>query len=732
MALEFKRNKLNVKDGSGDFVEIPVLGEQKTEKATVGELAIEVSRATAAEEAIAARVDKLQKVVGSPFVAATAASMTNTDRVYVYTGSETGYTAGNWYYYDGTAWVSGGVYNSAGVNVDDTLTYEGMAADAKATGDEISNVKNAFTDLNSSLSYNLLTGASWELGSVNGTTGADSWSNTRIRTGYIPIPTGATILTLSCDSGWKYMGFVINDDKTAVTASQDWTTAQKTIDLTSLATGNKGYFRYVLQRTNNTIDLADYTHAHTNYLTTLTQTITDCVGNVATVSASDIMVYFGLGGNPSISDVDVPTITVTLTESNLIIYDAIGKIEFTPANILSAASTFGLTTDSEARTFAGSVFRFVYNYKTRAISFKNPYAKIGQYEVDLLTRIYDILISGVIYDIVVHAKTETNENNITTIQETIYPQVPSYYDTQIATVKANVESDLQTVGRHGDNFVFITDIHWSGNFKHSPELIKSLAQGNMVNLIVNGGDLIDGSTGKATELARQISCIDAFNDAGIPMITAKGNHDLNSGYGTSSNYFTEEEYFATAQHQNALEGMVYGGDCYFYWDKQSTNTRYIVLDSGVNNIGSGIGIPAAQTSWITSVIGSTPADMHIIVVVHALGRYQYTDVVPSEENPFIYSTGVQDLLDALDGLLSTHLIEAVFFGHTHYDANYFTTGGIPLISTNSDAKHQYYGMTQPSDGTVDAQCFDVVTIDYTAKKIYLRRVGRGSDRTISY
>jgi len=158
VALEFKRNKLNVKDGSGDFVEIPVLGEQKTEKATVGELAIEVSRATAAEEAIAARVDKLQKVVGSPFVAATAASMTNTDRVYVYTGSETGYTAGNWYYYDGTAWVSGGVYNSAGVNVDDTLTYEGMAADAKATGDEISNVKNAISQKQDATQYVTLSG----------------------------------------------------------------------------------------------------------------------------------------------------------------------------------------------------------------------------------------------------------------------------------------------------------------------------------------------------------------------------------------------------------------------------------------------------------------------------------------------------------------------------------------------------------------------------------------------
>lgn len=79
--------------------------------------------------------------IGSPLVAATAADMTDTSKIYVYTGSETGYTAGNWYYYNGSAWTSGGIYNSAAVNVDTTLTIAGAAADAKAVGDKFDEVE---------------------------------------------------------------------------------------------------------------------------------------------------------------------------------------------------------------------------------------------------------------------------------------------------------------------------------------------------------------------------------------------------------------------------------------------------------------------------------------------------------------------------------------------------------------------------------------------------------------
>lgn len=91
------------------------------------------------------KVDDLQGLVYSPLVAATAAAMTDTTKVYVYTGSETGYTFGHWYYYNGTAWADGGVYNSTAFNTDATLSHQGEAADAKAAGDAIGNLNNALT-----------------------------------------------------------------------------------------------------------------------------------------------------------------------------------------------------------------------------------------------------------------------------------------------------------------------------------------------------------------------------------------------------------------------------------------------------------------------------------------------------------------------------------------------------------------------------------------------------------
>lgn len=75
--------------------------------------------------------------VGSPLVASTADEMTDTEKVYVYVGTEEGYTTGDWYYYDGSDWVSGGTYNSEGFVLDATLTSSSEPAQAKAAGDKI-------------------------------------------------------------------------------------------------------------------------------------------------------------------------------------------------------------------------------------------------------------------------------------------------------------------------------------------------------------------------------------------------------------------------------------------------------------------------------------------------------------------------------------------------------------------------------------------------------------------
>lgn len=90
-------------------------------------------------------ITALRAAVGTPLKASAKTDMTDTGKIYVYTGSETGMTAGDWYYYDGSAWVSGGVYNSAAVETDTTLSVSGMAADAETTGKELNNIKDALS-----------------------------------------------------------------------------------------------------------------------------------------------------------------------------------------------------------------------------------------------------------------------------------------------------------------------------------------------------------------------------------------------------------------------------------------------------------------------------------------------------------------------------------------------------------------------------------------------------------
>lgn len=94
----------------------------------------------------------ISQASGHATTANTAADMTDTTRIYVYTGSESGYTAGNWYYYDGSAWVSGGQYtDGVQFETDTTLSVSGKAADAEVVGDELNSVKEDLTSINALL-----------------------------------------------------------------------------------------------------------------------------------------------------------------------------------------------------------------------------------------------------------------------------------------------------------------------------------------------------------------------------------------------------------------------------------------------------------------------------------------------------------------------------------------------------------------------------------------------------
>lgn len=77
--------------------------------------------------------NRINSLIGgaTPLVVSSVSAMTDTSKIYVLS------TDGNWYYHNGTTWVSGGTYAS-GITIDPTLSQRGQAADAKVVGDELS------------------------------------------------------------------------------------------------------------------------------------------------------------------------------------------------------------------------------------------------------------------------------------------------------------------------------------------------------------------------------------------------------------------------------------------------------------------------------------------------------------------------------------------------------------------------------------------------------------------
>ena len=80
----------------------------------------------------ATKADKNQ--YGAPLPANTAADMTDTSKIYVYYGSESGYTYGNWYYYN-DGWKAGGEFMAA--QIADSSVTTTMIQDGAITGTKI-------------------------------------------------------------------------------------------------------------------------------------------------------------------------------------------------------------------------------------------------------------------------------------------------------------------------------------------------------------------------------------------------------------------------------------------------------------------------------------------------------------------------------------------------------------------------------------------------------------------
>ena len=198
--------------------------------------------------------DVMASIGGEPGIATSMSEMTDTERIYVLT------TDSNWYYYNGSAWVSGGTYGA--VATDTSLTESGFPADAKKVGDEFTNIASSLSDMKN-ISYeeqvtDVTDRLQWEQGQIN-SSGQKSGNNRRIRTWYYPLLVrGGDAVRLNVPSGFKMQGYMWVADNSMAFRAMMWPTEMQTGSLEYLVTSTSIVrFTMAKEDTNQTMSVAE-------------------------------------------------------------------------------------------------------------------------------------------------------------------------------------------------------------------------------------------------------------------------------------------------------------------------------------------------------------------------------------------------------------------------------------------------------------------------------------------
>lgn len=462
--------------------------------------------------------------------------------------------------------------------------------------------------------------------------------------------------------------------------------------------------------------------------------------------------YIGNGGSASWSTYDETPVTLNLGSDDYIIIIDNEQYTVAVSDILTIATNAGMTVDQSNKTITYASFVLYFDLATHSpkivlgITTANGKKAITENPV-LFVGHYKSIRAGFLIDYMQERRIETaeedinnldmNVNAILAVSEDI---VPSYFESNLSTKIPEIIANMNDTGKNGTSFVFITDLHWETNYKNSPSLVKRVLDKTSVKNVFCGGDIINQGE-KPAMSETFLDCIDHFrfipNNGFFPI--ARGNHDDNSNWSSAQD--VETYAFDNNTIYNLLFSQIaelvtpIGSNFAFYFDQTAIKTRYIFVDTKRNGL-------IIDYSAIINCMGSVQSGWHIIFIMHftlnnATTLFAGCDLLAHivkayndrESGSYTgsYQTATYDFTNA------SGTVDLIIGGHMHADYamdadDINNPSGIPIIATDTDS----YRNSSATEGTVDSQCFDVVTVDYTARTVKCVRIGRGTDRTFTY
>lgn len=308
---------------------------------------------------------------------------------------------------------------------------------------------------------------------------------------------------------------------------------------------------------------------------------------------------------------------------------------------------------------------------------------------------------------------------------TSWASVPDYWRSHIDSRVNDVNIAMANAVGDRSAFLYYTDAHWTGSYQQGVNLLKYLAQNTPVKKVIFGGDIIERES--------DLAYVDSWREqvSQLPWHhSVAGNHDDSiSDDGTAGDLWGIEEAYKFLLEPEAADYVERGDKMYYRIDVGSEKTRYLFLDTatGEGNILN----DESQQIWLKNSLLTTPAGWHIVAVAHIWRVYSGTADAG-------WAMGAKIALDMLDeynartgsfaGCMGK--VEFCIGGHCHWDADYTSDGGIPVILTECESYYSLRSGLGATSGTITESSVNAIVADYDAGAVKIIRIGRGNSRTV--
>lgn len=310
--------------------------------------------------------------------------------------------------------------------------------------------------------------------------------------------------------------------------------------------------------------------------------------------------------------------------------------------------------------------------------------------------------------------------------------VPDYWLEHINERVDNIREVMESVGRNKSSFLWYHDAHWNYNYQMSPVLLKYLYEQAPINKTFFGGDIVHNEPTTLSDRETMEYLWDwrnAIRD--LPNHhSVVGNHDDGN---TTNKLFPDSYIYAYLMAAEECPQIVRGGDFYYYMDDACEKTRYLFLDTAYKCYWAD---DAEQTAFVKEALKSTPAGWHIVAISHVWVQMDYSvsPAVPGDfSEPAKTFLNIFDAYNARTGEYSSCVgkVEFCIGGHTHIDLDRMTTGGIPVVITETDSRNVRSGLACNA-GTITENSVNAIIADYSTNTINVIRIGRGQSRVVTY